>query len=75
MHSSPTITTTVRKVIRFITVMTLFVVAAVLLNLGLDYMDPERGHGLNPWVAFPWAFINMVCIYYLTKPVPDWTKK
>jgi hypothetical protein len=73
MHSSPTVTA--RKIIRFTTVVTLFFMAVVLLNLGLDHMDPERGHGLSPWVAFPWAFINMVGIYYLTKPAPNWTKK
>ena len=39
-----------------------FIVAMVAFTLGIDYLDPEIAHGLNPWIAFP---ITICCILYI----------
>lgn len=49
-------------VIKFVLNASLIALAYCLTILGLDWM--EIGHGLNPWIAFPLAFIITVGVSY-----------
>jgi hypothetical protein len=44
------------NVIRFATQVLLFILAFMIMMLGLNWLDPEIGQGLHPAIAFPIAF-------------------
>lgn len=42
-----------------------FIIGMVSFTLGIDYLDPEVAHGLNPWIAFPITIGCLICIFLL----------